>query len=255
MILALFFSMMAVAAEPTMFANLSEQAQSELARPTPPPSKGAAQTPAAPATTAGELVLKLEDDYQEPKARDFLWTFGFFLQQHSPSGQASMNNSSENLSDSGTTLLPTISVGSLYNINDGIDSAVGAWQVGIEGEVGFTSQKISVQAGNQEIEARLNTTLAEIRALARWGAHLQSRWHARLGFGRGQLNYTQSSDNSLARWSETGDYQAFLVGADYQFNPRWAVLAQAKTISALNNWPSSIDVPSTQLELGAQVLW
>ena len=259
MIFSLLLSFAAAAAETpaTTQVDLIQQAQSELSRPLTPASS---KKNAVPVTTISakqtELILKLEDDYQDPKVREFLWSFGVFLQEHRPEGTRSLATGDENIGDSGSTFLPTVAMGALYNLSNGREDSVGgAWQVGLEGEAGFTSQKIAIQTAGQSFDARLNTMLTELRVLARWGLTLKSKFHARLGAGQGRLNYTQSSDNSLMRWSENGQYHSFLLGLDYGLTRRWTALVQAKTISAQSSWPTSIDAPSTQLEIGAQILW
>ena len=207
---------------------------------------------ALPADGASSGILRLQDDFHSLKARSFLMTFGIQMQSYRPQGQSdgSTTGSAYALSDVGATVLPSVSLGTLYNITQ---NRSGEWQVGLEAEAGYTSQKASVATSSGSMNARLNTTLMEIRPLIRW-APRHSQFHLFTGYGYGRASVTQSSSSTVGQWTKSGATTDWLLGADYAMNEKWLVQLASKTMT-VSKASDGFDVPSQQIELGAKVLW
>jgi hypothetical protein len=250
----LMLSASAFAAETTMTtAQLKQTATQEIAAPANaslPPSKTASDA-ALPADGSSSGILRLQDDFHSLKARQFLMIFGVQLQSYRPQGQSdTLTSSSYSLSSAGSTVLPSLSLGTLYRL---AENRSGRWQLGLEAEAGYTSQKTVVPVASGSVNARLNTTLLEIHPLLRW-APGSSHWHLFAGYGMGHATVTQSGTNSLSQWSKSGNTADWFAGTDYAFDEKWLVHLTAKQMQ-ISKADAGFDLPSNQVELGAKVLW
>lgn len=204
---------------------------------------------------SNSLIFNVEDPYHEPRVRNFRWDFGVLLQNYVPRGQVETSTVTENLAGIRSTVMPSISMGALYRLNTE-NLNLGAFELGAQAQVGYATQPVSLHnlSGN-ETQGQLNSLMTEIRSDLRWSQSLESKWHGKLGLGMGRLNLTQTSDNSSARWSRTGSYNAVVLGLNYDLNHRWSVMGQQKFMSAKSDWPGEVELASSQFELGTEVLW
>ncbi|PIS10215.1 MAG: hypothetical protein COT73_10525 [Bdellovibrio sp. CG10_big_fil_rev_8_21_14_0_10_47_8] len=232
---------------------MRDRAQQELKN-TPSSETKASDVSGALSHEKSEGILRLEDPFEKIPLRNFQWGLGVHLQPYQPRGRITNESfSSQELETTGSTLMPSISLGALYGL---AQTDIGFFQGGLEGEVGFMSQKNTVTTiTNKSVDGQLNSSLTEARALVRWGKHWTSRWHGRLGAGVGKLSITQSSDNSLARWSKDTTFNSYLVGVDYQLNRSWLAQMNYRTYQKGLGSGDSIQVPTSQLDFGAQVVW
>lgn len=197
-------------------------------------------------------LLQLEDPFEGENARNFLWMFGVSFRQYKPEGQAQLSTGvSYDISDAGSTVLPSLSLGSLYNVGQG---KAGAWQVGINGELSYIQQKISLNTDITQLDGRLNTAMIEGQLITRWGPNLSSPWRIHAGYGRGHATLTQSSSSSVGQWSKSGQFQSWLIGADYAVSKKTIVGIQSRTLAVLNG-SSGFSLPKNHLEGGVKVLW
>src|SRR6185312_1774707 len=251
--IGLLFSLSALAADSTLSAEqLKQTAQQEIQAPTNAVvSEKTASDAALSPDGASSGILRLQDDFHSLKARQFLMTFGVQMQSYRPQGQSdNSTGSSYSLSDVGSTVLPSVSLGTLYNITQ---NRSGQWQAGLEGEIGYISQKASVATASGTMDARLNSTLMEIRPLIRW-APRHSKFHVFTGYGLGHASVTQSSASTVGQWTKSGNTTDWLLGADYALNEKWLLQLASKNIT-VSRADDGFDLPSNQVELGAKVLW
>jgi hypothetical protein len=233
--------------------DLKKTATQEIQAPasTPVTTKGASDA-ALPVNETSSGILHLKDDFHSLKARQVIMTFGVQMQTYKPSGVSDGSNTgaSYDLSRVGSTVLPSISLGSLYNL---ANNRSGQWQVGVEGEAGYISQKASVPTGNGSLSARLNTTVFDVHPLVRW-APQHSKFHLFTGYGWGHATVTQASDSTVGQWSKGANTSTWLLGADYAMTEKWLMQLTSKSVS-ISKASDGFDLPSNQLELGAKVLW
>jgi opacity protein-like surface antigen len=210
----------------------------------------AAQIPEAQ-ISSGALVL--EDPYEPITMRTFVWSFGFQLQDYQPLGRATLaENTSYNLSQAGNTYLPSVSLGSLYNLGN---SRAGHFQMGLNGQLGYTSQNLKAYTSNNTLlDTRLSTTQMEAKLQLRWALQAESKLHVLAQAGLGQLNVSQSSDNSVARWSESAVYQISGLGLEYNVGPEWLAHLTYNQKS-IQDKSSNLDIQGNNTEVGAKLLW
>lgn len=233
--------------------DLKKAANQEIQAPTNTPvNTKRASDAALPADSTSSGILRLKDEYHSLKARQLIMTFGVQLQSYKPAGSsdATGTGSSYNLAEVGSTVLPSISLGTLYNL---ASNRSGDWQLGLEGEAGYISQKTDVATSTGSISARLNTTLLDLHPLIRWSPR-NSKFHLFTGYGWGHATVTQSSSSSVGQWSKSGNTNTWLLGADYAMNEKWLVQLASKSVT-ISKADDGFDLPSNQVELGAKVLW
>jgi hypothetical protein len=128
------------------------------------------------------------------------------------------------------------------------------FKAGASGQAGYLSQGLTVNLpSGQETSARLNTTELRLISEAQYKLSVDSSWGARLGYGLGQRNITQTSRDSAARWSESVQYQTVLAGLLYEVRPQVVVQAQYGVQSALNESP--IELSSSEIGAGVRLVW
>lgn len=238
-------------------SNISVRDAAETEIKTPPASstrsQGTATTGAlSPEQTA--TMLQLQDPFEAPRLRDFEWGFGVFLSSQKPQGTVEVSGvGTQNLGSLSSNLTPSISLGTLYGLNEG---SMGTLELGLEAEAGFYSQKSSITTvTGTQIDGRVNSTLMDGRLLARWGQAWKSKFHVRGGIGMGRYTVTQTSDNSLARWSKDGGLTTYLLGFDYKLGRRWMAQLNYRSFSQRGAFPDGLQTPASFAELGAQVVW
>jgi hypothetical protein len=198
-------------------------------------------------------ILKLKDGYQPPKARNFQWTLGFRAGQFQPQGTVVIPGVSEqSLGDGKASVMPSVSLGSLYSFSSG---RFGNWQWGLEGSMGLASQNVNVQTAGPVVGARINSSFVDGQTLIRWGLEQDSRWHISGGIGYGRLTMNQTSDESLVRWSKSADYRSVVAAADYRLTENWQVEARNRWQRPIGNSKSELVIPGSSFELGAKVIW
>ncbi len=243
-----------VTKEPEVNASFRDQAEVEIKTPPKSATTQATATTGALAPEQTATMLQLEDPFDPPRLRDFQWNFGIALSPYKPQGTVEVSGvGSQNLGSTGSSLMPSLSLGTLYGLTDG---SMGAFEIGAEFQVGFASQKSSLttQIGTA-IDGRLNSTLFDGRAVIRWGSDFKSKLHGRIGVGVGRYSVTQTSDNSLARWSRDGGLSTFLLGADYKMSRKWLAQVNYRSFGKRGNFSSDLTVPASHIELGTQVIW
>lgn len=233
---------------------LSLQQQAEEATKISDP-KVLSQIETAPEAQVSSGALTLDDPFEPLTMRTFVWNFGFQLQSYQPQGVANLGDQATryNLSEAGSTVLPSFSLGTLYNV--GHSPTFGKFQLGLNGQAGYISQNIkAVTSNNVAIDAKLNTTQLEAKASLRWSYKPTSQLHVLAQAGIGQLNVSQSSENSMARWNQSATYQVSGLGLEYNLNNEW--LAQANyNQKSMRDENSELDIQNNNIELGAKILW
>lgn len=256
----------------TFQANAQTTKKKFTAKPTPPPEvsireQASTEIQTLPASTAkhtsttGALsreqtatMLILEDPFEAPRLRTFQWGFGIHLTNYKPQGTVEVSGiGNQNLGASNSTYMPSISLGTLYGLND---SSMGAFEIGVELEGGFATQESSVRSGNGTIlKGRMNTSLLDARAQVRWGQGFKSPVHVRAGYGVARYTVTQTSDSSLARWTRDGNLTSMLLGLDYKLSRKWVAQVNYRTYGTRGGFPQGLDAPAAGFDLGAQVIW
>lgn len=212
--------------------------------------RGASQSqsnPALEARPSSSSLLQLRDEYVVLPKRSYLVSFGADLMNYQPQGQVQVLGSSYDMSAAGSQPLPLLSWGALVDFKNGL-------KAGVSGQAGYLSQGLAVTLpSGQETSARLNTTELRLISEAQYKLSVDSSWGARLGYGLGQRNMTQTSRESAARWSESIQYQTVLGGLLYEVRPQVIVQAQYEIQSALNESP--IELSSSEIGAGVRLVW
>jgi hypothetical protein len=228
-------------------------AESEVLKPAGQPASKAKHSTGALSADQSASILRLSDEYQPPKARNFQWTFGFAASQHQTKGNVNIPGvANQNLNEAKKSTMPAVSVGSLYTFKN---NTFGTWQVGLEGAFGLTSQNTSVQTVGPLVDARLNSSFVDAHTLLRWGPAQSSRWHLAAGLGYGRYTVNQTSNESLVRWSKSADYRSTLAAVDFQVSEDWVIEARNRWQSPIGNSNPELLIPNSTLELGAKVIW
>lgn len=206
-----------------------------------------------PEAQVSSEALKLADPFEPLTMRTFVWTFGFQAQSYQPQGRARLaDQTGYALSQAGSTVLPSVSLGTLYNLGR---SQAGHFQLGLNGQLGYTSQNIKAETSNNvALDARLSTTQLEGKILLRWALRAESKLHLLAHGGIGQLAVSQSSNNSVARWSESAIYQTSGLGLEYNLNDAW-LTHLTYNHKSINESETTLDIQNNNLELGAKVIW
>jgi hypothetical protein len=212
--------------------------------------RGASQSqsnPALEARPSSSSLLQLRDEYVVLPKRSYLVSFGVDLMNYQPQGQVQALGSTYEMSAAGSQPLPLLSWGALVDFKNG-------FKAGASGQAGYLSQGLTVNLpSGQETSARLNTTELRLISEAQYKLSVDSSWGARLGYGLGQRNITQTSRDSAARWSESVQYQTILAGLLYEVRPQVVVQAQYGVQSALNESP--IELSSSEIGAGVRLVW
>lgn len=243
-----------VTKEPEVTTSFRDQAETAIQTPPASATTKATATTGALSSEQTATMLQLEDPFDPPRLRDFQWSFGAAVSTYKPQGMVEVSGvGSQNLGSSGSSLMPTLSLGTLYGLTDG---SAGAFEIGVEASVGFASQKSSLTTTNgTALDGRLNSTLMDGKAILRWGSNFKSKLHGRIGLGIGRYSVTQTSDNSLARWSRDGGLTTYLLGADYKLARKWLAQLNYRSFQKRGNFASDLSVPASHIELGTQVIW
>ena len=242
-----------VAPAPVAETSMRDQANTEIQTLPASTTKQLATTGAlSPEQTA--TMLQLEDPFEAPRLREFQWGFGLHLSNYKPQGSVEVSGlGTQNLGSMGSTYMPSLSLGTLYGLNE---SGMGAIELGLEAEAGFASQNSNVVSTNgTNMSGRLNTTLLDLRALVRWGVGFKSPLHIRAGMGAGRYTVTQTSDNSLGRWTRNGNVNTLLLGLDYKLSKRWVAQVNYRAYGKRGSLPDGLETPASGIDLGAQVIW
>lgn len=212
--------------------------------------RGAAQTSANPALDArpsSASILQLRDEYVVLPKRAYLVSFGADLTNYNPKGTVESLGVTYDMSDAGAQPLPILSWGTLVDFRNG-------FKAGASLQAGYLSQGLTVTLpSGLETSARLNTTELRFLPEAQYKFSVDGSLGLRLGYGLGQRNITQTSQDSAARWSESVQYQTLLTGVLYEVRPEVLVQAQYEIQSALNESP--IELSSSEVGAGVRLVW
>lgn len=211
------------------------------------------QKMASDAQVAGGY-LTLKDPRPEIVGRAWKYFASLSVQNFQAEGSAS-NDSAEtfDLGKNDSTVMPSIKLGAMTT-----PWATGPlnWQFGARGQASFASQETSglLESGYQVDDARLNSTLLSV------GPMLALSWQrlAWLSFTVspqwGNLNYTQSSSNDLAKFSKQASYEALHYGLDFQIGSKWSVFTEYSNRS-LRDGNEQVAIQANNFELGTKVQW
>ena len=214
---------------------------------------GKQQATATDAQVAGGY-LTLKDPRPEIVGRSWKYFASLSLQTFQTEGSIS-NDSAEtfNLGRNDSTVMPSLKLGALT-----VPWTTGAliWQFGARGQAYFASQQTDgiLESGYQVNDTRLNTTLLSVgpeialswEGLPRLALTFSPQW--------GNLNYTQSSANDLAKFSKSAGYEALHYGLDYQIGSKWSVFTEYST-RALRESNEQVAIQANNFELGTTVKW
>lgn len=236
---------------------LSIRDTAEIEIKTPPASASHPKfqaTTGALSTEQTATMLQLEDPFEAPRLRDFEWGFGFFVSSQKPQGMVEVSGvGTQDLSSLKSSMTPSFSLGTLYGLTEG---QAGTFEIGGEAEFGFASQESTLKtASGSQIDGRVNSSLIDGRLLVRWGSGWKSKFHGRLGMGIGRYTVTQTSDNSLGRWSKEGSLNTYLIGVDYKLGKKWLAQVNYRDFGNRGAFPEGLQVPPAFVELGAQIVW
>lgn len=235
-------------------SSLKEQAETAVQE-TPLIQKGLkkTETSASLSADASASLLKLEDPFEAPRLREFEWSFGFHLTQFQPQGKVELSDvGTQNLSTFKTTVMPSISLGTLYGFSE---SSAGTFEFGVEFEGGLASQttQFTSETGSL-IDGRLNSSILDSRAILRWGQNWKSPFHAKAGMGFGTYNANHVSDRTLASWSKSMGLTTYIMGLDYKLSDDWLAAINYRDF-AKRSGGNDLPAPKAHLELGTQILW
>lgn len=199
--------------------------------------------------------LKLQDPTPELRNRPWLWTFAFKAQTLQPLGTGKAATYNFDLDSYGTGVMPSLEFGFLVNTVEGKNVT---WASGLSAHGGYMSQKTDLVAPNGFTfnDTRLTTTLVS----AVWENRFKPSFAPKIGFllnpEIGFVNYTQTNnDSTLANFSQQNNYWGIGLGAEYSFNPKWAVLAQYSYRDAEAKKSETSNLQKNNVEIGTQVTW
>jgi len=199
--------------------------------------------------------LKLQDPTPELRDRPWLWTFAFKMQNLQPLGNGKVANYDFDLESYGSGLMPSLEFGFLYET---IHATHVTWFTGLSAHAGYMSQKTDLVAPNgfNFSNTRLTTSLLS----AVWNHRLKPSIAPKVSFlvnpEIGFVNYTQTNNSStLTNFSQQNNFWGVGVGAEYAFNPKWALLAQYSYREAEAKKSETSNLQKDNIEIGTQVTW
>lgn len=218
-------------------------------------TEGRVQKKPSTAQVSGDSgMLSLKDPMPEIRGRRWDYYLRFDAQSFQARGRANNDLTSSDfvLNETNASVMP--------GLGFGIDLALGdlrAFDVhfGVGGRVAYTSVHGTARfsTGFVESDVRLNSTRVSVHPTL--GLRLK-RWPwlwLTGGWEYGSLNYTQTSGNKLAVFSDTVAFTGYTAGIDVRCGERWTLLAEYAR-RALTR-PSRLDLQADNWQFGARIFW
>lgn len=229
------------------FALVRSDAESELAL------KQVQADKASEVQVNNSSMLQMKDPFVDVKARDWLWQTSIQVQNYQPEGQASVLDQTENISETGSTVLPVLGLGAQVKM---IEALSGIYSLGLEAQAGYITQERQLRTATTNLDdVHINTTLLQAQAQFRYSRGLDSKWNITLGAGAGQMTVTQTASNSIARWSKNRNFTLTSIFAGYDLSSHWALELGYINRLALGGSGQDIEIAKDNWILGTRILW
>lgn len=192
-------------------------------------------------------ILKAEDQYVSPRARDYDFRFDLGLESIKLQGQPPQDQmiGADDLENIGQIPMAEFRLGFLQNGFKKI-----SW--GLQTYLGYGLKEYSITTPTKnELNPRVNILSYGLSAQVRWN------WNDHLAiegaFAQGPFQIRQTStQTTLAQWSANTNAQTLRAGIQYQIKPDWetgAHLSQHRLLS------SDLSLQSSLLSLSTGVRW
>lgn len=198
-------------------------------------------------------MLKLDDPTPVAEVRNWKYMAALTAQQFQARGVASNDmGQSFVLDNNSQTVMPGLEVGILSP----------TWAVGqanltvgakLKGSYASQSSNAITSSGYVIDDSRLNSTLLSAGPAVSIAWERLSWLSLNLGAQFGDLNYTQTSSNEFARFSQHAGYTAYSYGLGFQISKTWSVTTEWNQRS-LNN-TQTVALQNNNFELGTQITW
>lgn len=207
-------------------------------------------------TTYSDLSSKIQvnDLYQDPYQRDFLYFTQIKLQSFQWGGRIALPVAgSVDLSTSPSSVMPTIEIGSIYKMDETTDFKMN-W--GLIGGLSYstTSQDITTDSRFIIDNVRTNTVIAQFGGTL----YIEPKRYSLLDFfispRIGVASFNQSSSNELANFSQQMTFNSIGVGTHIRLIQNLSILAQWTHIS-MNQKNSDLEMPQQTFEMGVTRKW
>lgn len=198
--------------------------------------------------------IELKDTFAKSEDKSS-WVTSVYIEKYAPEGTGEVQGVSRyNLNQSSETQLPTLSVGYQWP-----ETYWHAWglQNTFAGRLSYASQDLSINTptGNQ-VDGRLNTARVALRETLGLITPYTNHIIPQLGFEFGQLTSAVSSNNSLARWSDSVNYTAWVAGLEAKVTTNWLLSANYRENQRLETYSGhATQVPARSFELGTGIQW
>ncbi|MBX2993732.1 MAG: hypothetical protein KF681_02895 [Bdellovibrionaceae bacterium] len=210
-------------------------------------NKKANKPESLPTVSADQIsMLRLEDNYETPRARDFDFKVDLSFESFKLKGLVpNANLGNYDAERAGDIPLFALHFGFLYPFTPKFSAGLSAF-----GGYGFRQYDLTAPNGSS-VNPRLNVVAYGFAAEGRY--QFTKNWFGDLAYENGQMGIRQSSsETTLAQWSENGATTASRLSAGYTFASRWELSGgylQRKLSS------SRFDLESSQWSLATGVKW
>lgn len=236
-------------------ASLIEVANSEMQSPlvdrlTLESAKKTKNNPAviAPKIESSQIsILKAEDQYISPRARDYDFRFDLELETLSLQGPPPQDQvlGAENLDTIGQIPMAEFRLGFLR-------STFKKFSWGLQAYLGYGLKEYAFTSStNNELSPRINILSYGLSAQGRWNWSNRLAIEAAIAQGPFQIRQT-STQTTLAQWSINSNSQALRAGLQYQIKPDWEAGAHLSKQQLLG---SDLSLQSSLFSLSTGVRW
>lgn len=231
------------AAEPTLRAR----AESEIRQ------SGQTKSHSSDAQLSSSM-LRLEDPMPNVRGRTWDYYLKLSVQSFTPSGTGGndLTNERFSLTEAGSSVMPGLGFGLQADV---LKPTTFRLALGLGARLAFSTKKSSAQfsTGFRETDVTLNSTLYSVNPMISLRlARLESLRLNLLG-EVGSVNYTQTSTNKLAAFSEHANFYGTGAGLEYLFSSNWSVLIDYLHRQVAGNSPVGLEADN--FELGTRVTW
>ena len=215
-LIILLVSASAVADDENTTATLEERALVENMRVEPMVEmakiKNDGPTPVIP-----ESMIKLNDDYIAAKTRSWDWTFGLGIENYQPHTTANFAEVKNYSVDSaGSTILPSFQFGFIRPFSQS------AWALGMKAKIAWIRQSYNlVVPSGQKVDASLDSLQTSLRPYLKYQL---TKWQFQGGAENGIYQVNQSSESSLARWTQAVNFTGFFAAVGCELSNSTSVL-------------------------------
>lgn len=232
--------------------TLESQAQTEIATLT----SGATKAESAQSTDAvlPAESLTLKDEFQSPRARNYDLGFAFSLRPHNVRGTGQIPSAGSYALTAGNTVMPVLGLGLEKNFIS-TPGNLSELRVGLNGNVGFVSQEMSVALQNQITNVRLNSTSTEVELFSEISFTKLPRVGLGASYGISQLSVTQTGSASLSQWTKQLRQNVSSIFASYRLNPSWSAQVAYLSRSDIGSDQPDLRQDKSLYQAGFKVIW